>query len=112
MLSYTPDKLFSKEEWFSVVQIARYFSRLSALKKADLLNGVVNASLEDEYKIKYVNKAEAMEKRLQIGIDWTLDVVFVVHDSLASVLREKEQKKHVLTLKLYDKNKCEPFISR
>ena len=53
-----------------------------------------------------------MEKRLQIGIDWTLDVVFLVHDSLASVLREKERKKHVLTLKLYDKNKCEPFISR
>ena len=61
--------------------------------------------MEDEYKIRYVNKAEAMEKRLQIGIDWTLDVVFVVHDSLASVLREKERKKHVLTLKLYDKNK-------
>ena len=68
--------------------------------------------MEDEYKIRYVNKAEAMEKRLQIGIDWTLDVVFVVHDNLASVLREKERKKHVLTLKLYDKNKCEPFISR
>ena len=47
-----------------------------------------------------------------ICFDWTLDVVFVVHDSLACVLQEKERKKHVLTLKLYDKNKCEPFISR
>ena len=43
------DILFTKEKWPSVVWTARYFSRLSALNKANLLNGVVSASLEDEY---------------------------------------------------------------
>ena len=31
------DKLFSKEEWLSTHQVARYFSRLSALNKSGVL---------------------------------------------------------------------------
>ena len=45
------DKLFTKGEWLSVVQIAWYCSRLSALDMADLPNGVESVSLEDEYTI-------------------------------------------------------------
>ena len=45
------DKLFTREEWLSVVQIAWYCSRLSALDMANLPNGVVSVSLEDECTI-------------------------------------------------------------
>ena len=45
------DKLFTREEWLSVVHIAWYCSRLSALDMANLPNGVVSVSLEDECTI-------------------------------------------------------------
>ena len=42
------DKLFSKEEWLSTRQVARYFSRLSALNKSGALKRNVSASQEEE----------------------------------------------------------------
>ena len=42
-------KQFTREERLLVVQITKYFRRLSILKKADLLNGVVSASLKNKY---------------------------------------------------------------
>ena len=41
-------ELFSKEEWLSTLQVARYFSRLSALNKRGVLKQNVTASQEEE----------------------------------------------------------------
>ena len=61
------NKLFSKEEWISTLQVARYFSRLSALNKRGVLKQNVTASQEEEEDVPdYVSEIEAMEKRFQI----------------------------------------------
>ena len=61
------NKLFSKEEWLSTLQVARYFSRLSALIKRGVLKQNVTASQEEEEDDPdYVSEIEAMEKRFQI----------------------------------------------
>lgn len=60
------NKLFSKEEWLSTLQVARYFSRLSALNKRGVLKQNVSASLEEEEDLGYVSEIEAMEERFQI----------------------------------------------
>ncbi|KAK2552400.1 hypothetical protein P5673_026481 [Acropora cervicornis] len=61
------NKLFSKEEWLSTLQVARYFSRLSALNKRGFLKQNVTASQEEEEDDPdYVSEIEAMEKRFQI----------------------------------------------
>ena len=60
--------MFSKEEWewLSTLQVARYFSRLSARNKRTVLKQNVSASLEEEDYTDYVSKIEAMEERFQI----------------------------------------------
>ena len=60
------DKLFLKEEWLSTHQVARYFSRLSALNKSGVLKRNVNASQEEEEDLDYISEVEAMETRFQI----------------------------------------------
>ena len=56
----------SKEEWLSTLQVARYFSRLSALNKRGVLKQNVTASQEEEEDDPdYVSKIEAMETRFQ-----------------------------------------------
>ena len=61
------NKLFSKEEWLSTLQVARYFSRLSALHKRGVLKQNVTASQEEEEDDPdYVSEIKAMEKRFQI----------------------------------------------
>ena len=60
------DKLFSKEEWLSTHQVARYFSRLSALNKSGVLKRNVSASQEEEEDLDYISEVEAMETRFQI----------------------------------------------
>ena len=61
------NKLFSKEEWLSTLQVARYFSRLSALNKRGVLKQNVTASQEEEEDDPdYASEIEAMEKRFQI----------------------------------------------
>ena len=60
------NKFFSKEEWLSTLQVARYFSRLSARNKRAVLNQNVSASQEEEDYIDYVSEIEAMEERFQI----------------------------------------------
>ena len=60
------DKLFSKEEWFSTHQVARYFGRLSALNKSGVLKRNVSASQEEEEDLDYISEVEAMETRFQI----------------------------------------------
>ena len=60
------DKLFSKEEWLSTHQVARYFSMLSALNKSGVLKRNVNASQEEEEDLDYISEVEAMETRFQI----------------------------------------------
>ena len=59
-------KLFAKEEWLSTLQVARYFSRLSALNKRGILQRNVSASQEEEEDLDYVSEIEAMETRFQI----------------------------------------------
>ena len=59
-------KLFTKEEWLSTLQVARYFSRLSALNKRGILQRNVSASQEEEEDLDYVSEIEAMETRFQI----------------------------------------------
>ena len=59
-------KLFSKEEWLSTLQVARYFSRLSDLNKRGVLKQNVSASQEEEDDLDYVREIEAMEERFQI----------------------------------------------
>ena len=59
-------KLFSKEEWLSTHQVARYFSRLSALNKSGVLKRNVSASQEEEEDLDYISEVEAMETRFQI----------------------------------------------
>ena len=60
--------MFSKEEWLSTLQVARYFSRLSALHKRGVLKQNVTASQEEEEDDDpdYVSEIKAMEKRFQI----------------------------------------------
>ena len=60
------DKLFSKEEWLSTHQVARYFSRLSALNKSGVLKRNVSASQEEEEDLDYISEVEAMETRFKI----------------------------------------------
>ena len=60
------DKLFSTEEWLSTHQVARYFSRLSALNKSGVLKRNVSASQEEEEDLDYISEVEAMETRFQI----------------------------------------------
>ena len=60
------DKLFSKEEWLSTHQVARYFSGLSALNKSGVLKRNVSASQEEEEDLDYISEVEAMETRFQI----------------------------------------------
>ena len=61
------NKLFSKEEWLSTLQVARYFSRLSALNKRGVLKQNVTASQEEEEDDPdYVSDIEPMEERFQI----------------------------------------------
>lgn len=60
------NKLFTKEEWLSTLQIARYFSRLSALNKSGRLKRSISAPQEDEEDFDYVSEVEAMETRFQI----------------------------------------------
>ena len=64
--SATGNKLFTKEEWLSTIQVARYFSRLSALNKRGVLKRNVSASQEEEEDLDHVNEIEAMETRFQI----------------------------------------------
>ena len=64
--SATGNKLFTKEEWLSAIQVARYFSRLSALNKRGVLKRNVSASQEEEEDLDHVNEIEAMETRFQI----------------------------------------------
>ena len=45
------DKLFSKEQWLSTHQVARYFSRLSALNKSGVLKRNVSAFQEEEEEV-------------------------------------------------------------
>ena len=66
------DKLFSKEEWLSTHQVARYFSRLSALNKSGVLKRNVSASQEEEEDLDYISEVEAMETRFQIRRDLEL----------------------------------------
>lgn len=60
------NKLFSKEEWLSTLQVARYFSRLSALTKRGVLKQNVSSLQEEEDDPDYVSEIEAMKKRFQI----------------------------------------------
>ena len=61
------NKLFSKEEWLSTLQVARYFSRLSALNMRGVLKQNVSASQEEEDDDPdYVSEIEPMEERSQI----------------------------------------------
>ena len=60
------NKLFTKEEWLSTLQIARYFSRLSALSKRGVLQRNVSTSKEEEEDLDYISEIEAMETRFQI----------------------------------------------
>ena len=60
------NKLFSKEEWLSTLQVARYFSRLSALNKRGVLKQNVSVSQEEEEDLDYISEIEAMEERFQI----------------------------------------------
>ena len=60
------NKLFSKEEWLSTLQVARYFSRLSALNKSVLQQNVTASQEEEEDDPDYVSEIEAMEERFQI----------------------------------------------
>ena len=64
--SATGNKLFTKEEWLSTIQVARYFSRLSALNRRGVLKRNVRASQEEEEDLDHVNEIEAMETRFQI----------------------------------------------
>ena len=60
------NKLFSKEEWLSTLQVARYFSRLSALNKRVVLKQNVSASQEEEEDLDSISEIEAMEERFKI----------------------------------------------
>ena len=64
--SANENKLFRNEEWLSTLQVARYFSRLSALNKRGVLKRNVNASQEEEENLDYVSEKEVMETRFQI----------------------------------------------
>ena len=64
--SANENKLFRNEEWLSTLQVARYFSRLSALNKRGVLKRNVSASQEEEENIDYVSEKEVMETRFQI----------------------------------------------
>jgi len=59
------NKLFSKEEWLSTEQVARYFRRLSALNKSGVLKRhIVSApdgDEEDDDEEDYVAEAEAKD---------------------------------------------------
>ena len=60
-------KLFSKEEWLSSDQIARYFSRLSALNKRGLLKrDNVTTQEEEEEDQDYLTEIQEMETRFEI----------------------------------------------
>lgn len=59
--------LFSKEEWLSIDQIARYFSRLSALNKRGLLKrDNVMTQEEEEEDQHYITEIQKMETRFEI----------------------------------------------
>ena len=58
--------MFSKEEWLSTLQVARYFRRLSALNKRGVLKPNVSAIQEHEDDHDYVSEIEEMEERFQI----------------------------------------------
>ena len=60
------DKLFSKEEWLSTHQVARYYSGLSALNKSCVLKRNVSASQEEEEDLDYISEVDTMETRFQI----------------------------------------------
>ena len=60
------NKLFTKEEWLSTIQVARYFSRLSSLNRRGVLKRNVSASQEEEEDLDYANEIDAMETRFQI----------------------------------------------
>jgi len=59
------NKLFRNEEWLSTLQVARYFSRLSALNKRGVLKRNVSVSQEEEENLDYFSEKEAMETRFQ-----------------------------------------------
>ena len=60
------NKLFRNDEWLSTLQVARYFSRLSALNKRGVLKRNVSVPQEEEEDLDYVSEIEAMETRFQI----------------------------------------------
>ena len=80
LISTNGNKLFSKEEWLSTLQVARYFSRLSALNKRVVLKQNVSTSQEEEDDLDYVREIEAMEERFQKRreLDLQLKSVFYV----------------------------------
>ena len=60
------NKLFTKEEWLSTIQVARYFSKLSSLNRRGILKRNLSASQEEEEDLDYVDEIDAMETRFQI----------------------------------------------
>ena len=68
------NELFTKEEWLLTIQVARYFSRLSALNKRGVLKQNVSVSQEEEDDLDYVSEMEAMEKRFQIRRELELEL--------------------------------------
>ena len=63
--SANENKLFRNEKWLSTLQVARYFSRLSA---PGVLKRNASASQEEEEDLDYVSEKEAMETRFQIHV--------------------------------------------
>jgi len=61
------NKLFRNDEWLSTLQVARYFSRLSALNKRGVLKRNVSVPQEEGEDLDYVSEIEAMETRFQIS---------------------------------------------
>lgn len=55
------NKLFRNDEWLSTLQVARYFSRLSALSKRGVFKRNVSVPQEEEEDLDYVSEREAME---------------------------------------------------
>ena len=60
------NKLFTKEEWLSTIQVARYFSKLSSLNRRAVLKRNLSAFQEEEEDLDYVNEIDAMDTRFQI----------------------------------------------
>ena len=60
------NKLFTKEEWLSTNQVARYFSKLSSLNRRGVLKRNLCTSQEEEKDLDYANEIDAMETRFQI----------------------------------------------